>query len=99
LKELGLSRDQLEGECLHKGEGCSHCFGSGYKGRHGIYELMPLSGPIKRQLLKSADAIELQRAALSSGMVSLRGEGALLALRGITSSAEVLRATRCFEEG
>lgn len=98
LRELGISRDALVDGKLYKGQGCSHCFGSGFKGRHAIYELMPVTSIIKRQLLKSPDALELQKTALTSGMILLRQEGALLAIRGLTSSSEVLRVTRSSEE-
>lgn len=98
LKELGIARDALiEGE-LYKGRGCHHCFGSGYKGRRGIYEIMPVTSAIKRQLLKSPDALELQKTAFDADMVSLRQEGAFLAIEGLTSSSEVLRVTRGCEE-
>lgn len=98
LEELNLKRSQLNSDVLYKSEGCAHCFGSGYKGRHGIYELMMVTGPIKRQLLKSADAVELQRVALADGMMSLRSSGALLVLQGLTSTSEVLRVTRSCDE-
>lgn len=93
LSDLGLSSAKM----FYRGEGCSHCFGSGYKGRCGIYELMPLSPPIKRQLLKSADAEEIRAVALSLGMSTLREGGALLALAGTTTSSEVLRVSRAAE--
>ncbi|MBS0650685.1 MAG: Flp pilus assembly complex ATPase component TadA, partial [Verrucomicrobia bacterium] len=94
LAELKVSRDQLIDNKLYKGKGCPSCYQSGYKGRHGIYELMVVTGAIKQQLLKSADAMELQRVALEKGMTSLRQEGSLLAIQGKTSSSEVLRVTR-----
>ncbi len=78
--------------------GCSHCFSSGYKGRHAIYELMPLTSAIKQQLLQSADAHQLQILARQIGMLSLLQEGALLIQEGITSSEEVLRVTRNCED-
>ena len=93
LKELGLNE-----KVLYKGQGCAHCYGLGYKGRHGIYELMNLTSPIKRQLLQSADALELQKVALACGMSGLREEGAYLVKDGITTSAEVLRVTRGCED-
>jgi general secretion pathway protein E len=99
LKELGIARSALNGGQLCKGEGCAHCFGSGFKGRHGIYELMPVTSAIKQQLLQSPDARELQRAAFAGGMIALRQEGALLAIEGLTASSEVLRVTRSCEEG
>lgn len=98
LVELGISRSDLIHGTLFKSDGCSHCLGSGYKGRHGIYELVMITGPIKRQLLKSADAVELQRVSLADGMMSLRHSGALLAIQGLTSTSEVLRVTRSCEE-
>ncbi len=99
LKELDIERALLNEDKLYKSQGCAHCFGLGYKGRHGIYELVKITSPIKRQLLKSVDALELQRVALSEGMMSLRASGALLAIEGITSTSEVLRVTRSCDEG
>jgi general secretion pathway protein E len=98
LKELGIARQMLKEDQLCKGEGCAHCFGSGFKGRRGIYELMPFTSTIKRQLLVSPDALALQKAALSEGMSNLRYEGALLAIDGVTTSSEVLRVTRGCDE-
>ncbi len=98
LKELGIDRSALIDGKLSKGQGCPHCFGSGFKGRHGIYELLPVSSAIKRQLLQSPDSVELQRIAASSGMKSLRQEGAQLVIQGLTSTSEVLRVTRSCEE-
>lgn len=98
LRELGISREDLRGDALWQGSGCNLCFGSGFKGRHGIYELMPVSSAIKGQLLVSPDALELQKTALAEGMKSLRQQGGLLAAQGVTSSSEVLRVTRSCEE-
>lgn len=94
LYDLGIARKKLVNDKLYKGVGCKECFHSGYKGRHGIYELMTVSPNIKSQLLKSADAMQLQKVALSEGMQSLRSQGAALAVQGVTSSSEVLRVTR-----
>jgi general secretion pathway protein E len=98
LKELGISCDTLIEGKLFRGQGCAHCFGSGFKGRHGIYELMTVSSAIKRQLLLSPDALELQKIAFTGGMTGLREEGALLAIQGLTASSEVLRVTRGCDE-
>ncbi len=92
--DLKLNPEKVADRPFFRGTGCEHCFGSGYKGRHGIYELMTLSKALKDQLLKSPDAHRLQEIALSQGMSSLREEGALLVLEGVTSSEEVLRVTR-----
>lgn len=95
-----LEREQLgiqEPSLFYKGKGCSACFELGYKGRHGIYELMVMNHPVKQQILKSGDAAELFEVALSQGMVPLRQQGAHLVLQGITTSSEVLRVTRGYE--
>ncbi len=97
LAEVGLNREELCDGQLFAGKGCEKCFESGYRGRLGIYELMPISQQIKNQLLKSADANELQKVAHSEGMCSLREKGARLALQGKTTTAEVLRVTRQIE--
>lgn len=94
LRQLGLPKIEGESLTFFQAQGCEMCFNAGYKGRHGIYELMPLTHRLKRQLLKSADSLELQRVALEEGLSSLRNEGALLVKRGITSTAEVLRVSR-----
>jgi general secretion pathway protein E len=83
---------------FYKGSGCAHCFSSGYKGRHGIYELMKMSSKMKAQLTKSPDATELYNQAKADGMKSLRLEGAELVLKGITTSSEVIRVTRNMDE-
>ncbi len=99
LKEIGIERKQLKEKTLSRGKGCSQCFNSGYKGRHGIYELMPVSNSIKRQLTKNADAARLRQCALEEGMLSLRNNGSALVREGITTVEEVLRVTRSVELG
>ncbi len=98
IAELGLDEKEASQAPFFKGRGCSYCYNSGYKGRCGIYELMVVTSPIKKQLLKSADAEELRRIAIAQGMVSLRSEGARLVQKGMTTTAEVLRVTRGCEE-
>lgn len=98
LESVGLKRDDLIEGQLFRGEGCPSCYGSGYKGRQGLYELMMVTNAIKRQIVKSPDAVELRRIALERGMVSLVNHGADLARRGITTVAEVLCSTRGVEE-
>lgn len=97
VAELGLEEADVTMP-FFKGRGCESCFNSGYKGRCGIYELMVVNSPIKRQLLKSADAEELRKIALLQGMISLRADGARLVQKGLTTTAEVLRVTRSCDE-
>lgn len=98
LHDLGIAHQDLSEGVLFKGEGCKECFQTGYKGRCGIYELMVMTGPIKRQLVQSVDSSALQKIALSQGMTTLRQDGGHLVKKGITTSTEVLRVTRACEE-
>lgn len=99
LQSIGLKKEELiDQQHLYHGTGCQSCFGSGYKGRHGLYELMMINNALKKQIVKSPDAVELRQIALDSGMVSLLTHGSVLVQQGITTVAEVLRATRGYEE-
>ncbi|MBF8262992.1 MAG: epsE [Parachlamydiales bacterium] len=98
LAELGLTKDQLSEGKLFRGEGCELCFHTGYKGRHGIYELMPMHAKIKAQVMKSADAQELRKAARGFQMVSLFEQGCQLVTHGLSTSSEILRVTRIDEK-
>lgn len=97
LEELGLTKDNLNGGFLYKGKGCSLCYGSGYKGRHGIYELLGIDGYLQSQIAKKTDAAELRRIACKQGLISLREHGAHLVRTGVTTVSEVLRVTRKYE--
>lgn len=94
-KELGCSSLVS----LYKGLGCDFCFGTGYKGRLPLYELMSVSSKIKEQVLKSQDSEELRRVAMMQGMSSLFENGMELVREGKTTSSEVLRVTRIEQEG
>lgn len=97
LQSLGIERSKLSEDKFFKGAGCASCFNSGYKGRCGLYELMPISNDIRKQIVKSPDAIQLRQLALELGMVSLLEHGSNLVQQGLTTVSEVLRVTRAVE--
>ena len=92
-------RANLGGEAkeLFRGTGCEMCLNSGYQGRHGIYELMPITHAVRQQILKSPESTQLQAVAMSEGMLTLRDHGKSLALQGVTSLEEIWRVTRATE--
>lgn len=98
LQSIGIKPERLKEGQLYRGPGCNHCYGTGFKGRQGIYELMPVHNAISKQIVQSPDAIEMRRVAIAQGMLSLLGHGAELVLHGSTTSAEVLRVARGIEE-
>jgi type IV pilus assembly protein PilB len=76
-----------------KGTGCDHCSGTGLKGRQGLYEVMAMTGPLRKQVLKSADAAALRDLAIAEGMLTLRMDGWLKVLKGVTTLEQVIRET------
>ncbi|MDX8430867.1 MAG: type II secretion system ATPase GspE [Candidatus Algichlamydia australiensis] len=96
-EELADLHCPIDGKMVYKPRGCNECFHSGYKGRRGIFELMHLTGAIKKQMMHSADSSDLMRVAREGGMATLRESGIKLIEEGVTSIAEVLRVTRGIE--
>jgi type IV pilus assembly protein PilB len=76
-----------------KGTGCDTCNGTGYKGRQGLYEVMALSSPLRRGILKGASTEELRDLAVKEGMLTLRMDGMLKVKKGITTLEEVVKET------
>jgi len=79
-----------------RGAGCARCFGSGYHGRVGIFEMMQLNDEIRRLIMKNEDASVLTAAARKNGMTTLREDGWDKVARGVTTVDEVLRVTQEF---
>jgi general secretion pathway protein E len=73
--------------------GCAECRDSGYRGRAGVYEIMVLDDALKSLISPGTDVQALRRAALQQGMCSLRMAGMHKVEAGLTSLAEILRAT------
>jgi general secretion pathway protein E len=77
--------------------GCEACSNTGYRGRIGIFELMLIDEPVRREILNNSDAKTIQRVAQQQGMRLLREDGARQVLAGVTSVEEVLAATQAAE--
>ncbi|MDO5344073.1 MAG: ATPase, T2SS/T4P/T4SS family [Candidatus Saccharibacteria bacterium] len=75
-------------------EGCDECGHNGFKGRVGIYEVLGISIPIQKMITANATSNDIQEKAISEGMVTMQLDGFVKALRGVTTTEEVLRATR-----
>jgi type IV pilus assembly protein PilB len=84
---------QLNGATLHRGKGCATCKQSGYKGRMGIFELLPMTDPIRALVAAKAPAHQLREAGRAGGMRTLRDDGLAKARAGLTSIEEVARVT------
>jgi type II secretion system protein E len=93
LSKLGIKPAQLKGGKLYRGKGCKACLDTGYRGRTGIYELLPVSNEIRKAILTHAEANQLKEIALSEGMKTLLEDGIQKAINGITTLEEVLRVS------
>jgi type IV pilus assembly protein PilB len=76
-----------------KGTGCDACNGSGLKGRQGIYEVMAMTQRLRKLILQNLGVQELKEAAVQDGMLTLRMDGLLKILKGITTVEQVVRET------
>jgi type II secretion system protein E len=78
---------------LVQGRGCTACKRTGYKGRTAIYEFLVVDEPIQQLILRCASSHEILRAAQKAGMRTLRQDGWLKIVQGMTTPQEVLRVT------
>ena len=80
----------------YRGRGCENCFGSGYTGRVGIFELMELNDELRKMIMRNEDASEITNAARRNNMRNLREDGWLKVSNGVTTADEVMRVTQEF---
>ena len=79
---------------LYKGQGCTHCQGTGYRGRIGIFEMMVVTDDLRSLIIENASARDLRRVASRQGTTSLREDGFRHVREGRTTVEEVLRVTK-----
>jgi len=73
--------------------GCTKCFGTGYRGRVGLYEVLVVDDDLRDLIATGGTVLEIQRAARAKGVSSLRDDGVRKVLDGNTSYLELLRVT------
>jgi general secretion pathway protein E len=79
---------------FYRATGCENCAGTGYRGRVGIYELLVIDEPVRREILNQSDSKAITRIAAERGMITLRVDGTRQVLAGRTSVEEVLAMTQ-----
>ena len=79
---------------IYKGEGCDECSQTGYWGRIGAFEILPIDEKIRSLILKNPDAATIKKQAIKNGMRTLKEDGLKLVLEGITTMEEVYRITQ-----
>ncbi|MDR2637325.1 MAG: type IV-A pilus assembly ATPase PilB [Zoogloeaceae bacterium] len=94
LLEAGFKEEDLDGSwTLYGPKGCDRCKGKGYKGRVGIYQVMPVSEEMQRIILANGTSLQIAEQAAREGVKNLRESGLLKVKQGVTSLDEVLSST------
>jgi type IV pilus assembly protein PilB len=92
LKEGFDERDVAEGITVYHPKGCGQCNG-GYKGRVGIYQVMPVTDTLGRIIMEGGNAIQIAEQARRDGVADLRTSGLKKVKDGVTSLEEINRVT------
>jgi type IV-A pilus assembly ATPase pilB len=94
LKKAGFTDEDLAKDWkLYRPVGCDSCRGKGFKGRVGVYEVMPITEEMQRVIMNNGTEVDIMNMAYKEGMVDLRRAGLLKAMQGLTSLEEVIAHT------
>jgi len=93
LQMLGLSENEIKEIKVYEGKGCAECNNTGFSGRTGIFEVMPMSPEIERMIIAKASNPDIKQQAIAEGMLPLRWAALEKLKKGITTVAEVLAVT------
>jgi type II secretory ATPase GspE/PulE/Tfp pilus assembly ATPase PilB-like protein len=85
-----LKKGKIE---LTRGKGCPKCSNIGYKGRLGIFELLPMTDEISKLILENSPSSQIEYKAIEEGMLTLLQDGYLRAVEGVTTLEEVMRVS------
>ncbi len=92
--DISVKEKKFEQITFYKGEGCSQCKQTGFKGRMGIYEVLEMDQELIRKVNEHATASDIKTHARSKGMLTMSEDGLIKAKMGITSISEILRVTK-----
>jgi type IV pilus assembly protein PilB len=92
LLEAGYTESEVEGiEQLYRPAGCQNCGKTGYQGRMGLYEVMPVTEEIEQLAVERRSSEDIRRLAIEQGMITLREDGLEKVVTGMTSFEEIFR--------
>jgi general secretion pathway protein E len=98
LHQIGITRQDLKGRQIYRaGHGCDRCFGIGYHGRIGVYELLVFDEEMRHLILQTQDAKTIKKRAVEKGMITLRDAALHKVITGDTSLDEAVRKTQTDE--
>jgi type IV pilus assembly protein PilB len=94
LRLLDIDPKEIKERPIYKGEGCSVCQGTGYKGRMALFEMLEMNNQVRELAFARAPSTELRKAALASGMQSLLVDGKRKVFKGMTTLNEVAKTSQ-----
>jgi general secretion pathway protein E len=94
LARLAAGQQMVPSPRFRRGRGCGACAGTGYRGRTGVYELMPMSPEVREAIIRGAPLATLRALAAARGMTSMRASAWAKACEGVTTLDELVRSTR-----
>ena len=97
LYNLGLNKSVLQNNTFYRKKGCNLCMQTGFRGRSAIFEILTVDDEIKKLVLRTSDANQINELAIRQGMITLQKDGIDKVLSGITTIEEVLRVTRSLQ--
>jgi len=92
MRQLGITDGRSAS--IYGKKGCPECSGLGYRGRKGIFELLMVTDEVRELVMSRANSAEIRRKSIEEGMRTLRVDGSMKVLNGLTSIEEVLRVTQ-----
>ena len=93
LLDIGITAEEIKGAVFHKGKGCTVCSNTGYKGRVGLYEVMPITPEIRDMILNRVAVTTIRDKAVEQGMMTLRMDAWGKVKQGMTTVEEMIRET------
>jgi type IV pilus assembly protein PilB len=93
IRELGMTEEEARKETFFEGKGCVDCNNTGYRGRVGAYEVMPITAAIRDLILDRGSTSDIKKRAMADGMQTLREDALYKLKKGVTTAEEVLKET------
>ena len=93
LRQLDIAPGVLAGRQFYRGQGCPECHQTGFRGRLGLFEFLPMTNALRELTGKGGSLVDLKRQAVAEGLVTLRDAGFAALVAGDTSVEEVMKYT------
>jgi type II secretory ATPase GspE/PulE/Tfp pilus assembly ATPase PilB-like protein len=93
LSRIGLKPEDIEGTQFYKGKGCDYCHKTGYRGRLGVFEVMPITTSIREVIFAKGTLAQLKAASKDAGFKTIRDAAIIKWRKGLTTLEEVLGET------